>query len=934
MSQSKSLQIAAAVSAILAATTAAQAQERTASAADAPVQVTEVVVTGSRIKGNPDVLSANPITVVGATELRNSNSLDITSVLAKLPAVGSDGLNGAESSNFGGNGFEFVDLRNLGPQRTLVLVDGQRFVSSVNVGSFSAVDFNNIPTDFVDHIEVLRDGASPIYGSDAVAGVINIITKQHFDGVEVNSEIGSTDKWDKQTYAASATMGSNFDRGNFVFNFGYNRADPIMQHSRVWARNINGSANSGFWPNGRYQGTNSATGQPYDLIGDGHGGFTQTPGAAYDTTQIPNLFSQQTRKTFNTSGRYELNPGNADFPVQLVGQFMYTDRESLGIANPDPQVVVANATNGVGTAGNIGGLPGPLTPDKAGGTTSSIAFRSPVIGNRNFITDVATYRAVTGFQGTLWQKFDWEAKLIHGQSNGQGNTQNLVDQPTLGTFTGDINNLSAAQQTALRDNTTDNLKTTEDIYEAQISGPIVTVPAGDLSFAAGGDVRREALTDKPDFANATGRTDQSGTPTSGAYNLKEGFVEFNIPVLKDAFLAKELSINTAGRFSHYSNFGDAKTWKVTLNWAPTDDVRLRSTLSTSFRAPTLQELFLANTTVFNGVNDPCDANPKSGSLITTSTGALHNAVVANCAASLGAVGVNPASFTPSATGSQQIAATSGGNPHLTPEQTHDLTVGAVLTPHWVPNFQLTLDYWRIRLSNQIIQAPDAQTYLDACYSSVGLSAPACATLGPRTPVATSNQPTAGGYQSQLQTSVNSGTIHTDGVDIGLDYTWNLNDSLPAAGKLSISDTGTRTLSFEAADQIGNMNDYLGKIQQTSSAFTSANPKWTNRTTLTWSNDAFSFSWSARFIEHVKRYANPSAPPADCGTAGDCLPTVWYNDITASYTFNKKYTIVAGVDNLLDQDPPFFKDTVGRTNSNPFVYDYVGRFMYLKASAKF
>lgn len=943
MSHSKSLPIAAAVSAILAtamAESAAQAQERTASA-DAPVQITEVVVTGSRIKGNPDVLSANPITVIGATELQNSNSLDITSVLAKLPAVGSDGLNGAESSNFGGNGFEFVDLRNLGPQRTLVLVDGQRFVSSVNTGAFSAVDFNNIPTDFVDHIEVLRDGASPIYGSDAVAGVINIITKQHFDGVQVNTELGTTDKSDHQTYAASATMGHEFDRGNFVFNFGYNRSDPIYQRDRVWARDINGSANSGFWPNGIYKGIDSATGQPYSLVGDGHGGFLPTPGAAYDTTQVPNLFNEQTRKTFNTSGRYELNPGNADFPVQLVGQFMYTDRESFGVANPDPQVATVNLTPGVGPAGNtngnITGLPGPLNPAQAGGTNAQIAFRSPVIGNRNFVVDDTTYRSVTGFQGTLFQKFDWEAKLIHGQSTGQANTQNLVDQINLGTFTGNINNLSAADQTLLRDNTTDNLKTTEDIYEAQISGPAVTLPAGDLGFAVGGDVRREALVDKPDFANATLRTDQGGTPTAGGYNLKEGFIELNIPVLKDVFLAKELSINTAGRFSHYSNFGDAKTWKVTVNWAPTDDFRLRSTLSTSFRAPTLQELYLANTTVFNGVEDPCDSNPKSGSLITSASGALLKTVQANCLASFGKIGFSPtqlAAFQPSATGSQQIAATGGGNPNLTPETTHDLTVGGVITPHWVPNLQLTLDYWRIHLSNQIIQAPDAQTYLDACYSSVGLSAPACATLGPRTPVATSNQPTPGGYQSQLQTSVNAGTISTDGVDIGLDYTFDLSNLGPAAGKLTFSDTGTRTLSFLAADQDNVLNNFLGKIQQTSSAFTSANPRWTNRATLTWSDDQFSFSWSTRFIEHVEKYTNSAAPPADCANAGDCLPTIFYTDISASYNFNKKYTVVAGVDNLFDKDPPFFVDTVGRTNSNPFVYDYVGRFLYLKASAKF
>jgi iron complex outermembrane recepter protein len=934
MHRLRTLPLAALVAATLATTIAAApalAQDQPA-ASDQSVQLQEVVVTGSRIKGNPDVASSNPITVISTTELQNSNSGDLESVLAKLPSVGTDGLNSAESSNFGGNGFEFVDLRNLGPQRTLVLVDGQRFVTSANSGAFAGVDFNNIPTDFVDHIEVLRDGASPIYGSDAVAGVINIITKQHFDGVQVSASVGSTDKWDKQTYAGSATMGVQSERGGIVFNFGYNRTDPIFQRNRTWARSINGSANSGFFPNGHYQGTNP-DGSSYDLIGNGHGGFSQAP-VAYDTTQIPNLFGGSTRKTFNTSGQYELNPGSTDFPVQIVGQLMYTDRESLGIANPDPQVGVANTPTGTGTNENIGGLPGPLAPDTAGGNSSSFAFRSPVIGNRNFVTDVSTYRAVVGLQGKLLQKYDWEFKVIHGQSDGQAHTENLVDQPNLATFTGDINNLTPADLTLLRDNTTDVLRTTQDTYETAISGPVWALPAGDLSFALGGDVRREALKDTPDFANATGRTDQGGAPTSGAYNLKEGFLELNVPLLKDQFLAKELTVNAAGRYSHYSNFGNAKTWKTTLNWAPTEDIRLRTTLSTSFRAPTIQELYLSNTTLFNGVNDPCDTNPNSNSLLTTSSGSKLATVQANCSASLAAVGVNPGTFQPSATGSQQIAGISGGNPKLTPERTHDFTIGAVLTPHFVPNLQMTVDYWRIKLSNQIIQVPDPQTALDLCYASAGLSDPTCATLGPRTPVPISNQPTAGGISSQTLASLNSGTINTDGIDLGLDYTFNLSEYAPSAGKLALSDTATWTMSYLVADQSGTINNYLGKIQQTSSPFTSANPKLSNRLSATWSNDLFSFSWSARFIEHVKRYTNPNSPPADCTVAGDCLPSVWYHDIVATYTYNKRVTVIAGVDNLFDKDPPFFKDTVGRTNSNPFVYDYIGRFMYLKAVAKF
>ena len=889
----------------------------------------EVVITGSQIKGNPDVVSSNPITVISAADIRNSNSVDIQSILAKMPAVGSNGLNNAESSNFGGNGFEYVDLRNLGAQRTLVLVDSQRFVTSANSGAFAGVDFNNIPSEFIDHVEILRDGASPIYGSDAVAGVINIITKKHFSGVEFNVSGGQTSKSDKQTFAASATMGTDFDRGNIIFNLGYNKADPIYTRDRAFAGNINNSGASSFFPDGHYRGTNP-DGSSYNLIGNGHGGFSQAP-AVFDTTRIPNLYGGTTRKTFNASAHYELNPKSESWPVQLVAQVMYTDRSNFGLANPDPQVGVANTPGGAlgtGTNANIQGLPGPLDPDFPGGNTSSIRIRSTVIGNRAFLTDVQTIRTVVGLEGTAFKKLAWEVKFNSGQSDGQAHTNNLVDQINLATFTGDFNNLTAADLTLLRVNTTDLLKTTQSTFSAQISGPAFHMPAGDLSFAAGGDVRKEFLSDTPDFANATGRTDQGGTPTKGSYDLKEGFVEFDVPILKNRFLAKELSVDAAGRSSHYSNFGNATTWKATINWAPTDDIRLRSTVSTSFRAPTIQELYLANTTTFNGVNDPCDTLASSNSLLTTTTGATHATVVANCAASLGTVGINPATFQPSLN-SQQIAGISGGNASLTPEKTRDLTVGLVLTPTFVPKLQVTVDYWRIKLSNQIIQIPDAQTALNLCYASPGLSDPSCSTIGPRTPVPVSNQPAAGGITTQSLTSLNSGTVSTDGIDYGVYYTLPVG---PGAGKLSFSDTATNTLSFLAADQSGTINSFLGKIQQTSSPYTSANPRWQNRFTAGWSNQAWSVSWSARYIQSVIRYTDPNAPAANCSVKGDCLPTVWYHDIVASFGF-KNVTFGGGIDNVLDKAPPFFRDTVGRTNSNPFVYDYIGRYMYLKATAK-
>jgi outer membrane receptor protein involved in Fe transport len=471
------------------------------SAADAPQE--EIIVTGTRIKGNPDVASSNPITVVGPIELERSDTISIQNVLAKLPSVGTQGLNSQESSNFGGNGFQNIDLRNLQPQRTLVLVDGERFVSSANAGAFSAVDLNNIPIDLIDHIEILRDGASPVYGSDALAGVVNFVLKKKFDGIQVSSQVGTSGHADGTEYSVSTLMGVSNDRGSVMLDLGYNHVDPVYQRSRAFAANIDGSGVSGYFPQGHFY-DDATDGDVVNLLGNNHGGFTPYNGSKFDTTKIPNLISGYERKTANAIGSYDLNPDSTDFPIKLVGSFMFTDRSSLGVANPDPQF--AQSTT-------VGGYEGQLI---------DVAFRSPEIGDRIYVTNVQTYRLVVGLEGQLFGKYDWEFKYNNGVSTGQQETQNLVNENVLcppATPTspvgciytgGDLNNLTPAQIASLRLSPTENLRTEQDVWSGQVSGPLFTLPAGDVSFAVGGDYRSESLVDQPDSAEVLGYVDQGG----------------------------------------------------------------------------------------------------------------------------------------------------------------------------------------------------------------------------------------------------------------------------------------------------------------------------------------------------------------------------------------------------------------------------------------
>jgi iron complex outermembrane recepter protein len=193
--------------------------------------LTETIeVTGSRIK-NSDAASANPITVVSSDDIAKTSATTAEEILKKLPAV--DFVGGVSSAQTnGGNGDSVVGLRNLGAERTLVLINGLRMVATDNGASVANVDLNNIPVQMIDHIDVLRDGASSIYGADAIAGVINIVLKKHFNGIEFDGNFGISDKSDGMTYGVSSTVGSDFDRGNVIINVSHDHIDPIFDRDR------------------------------------------------------------------------------------------------------------------------------------------------------------------------------------------------------------------------------------------------------------------------------------------------------------------------------------------------------------------------------------------------------------------------------------------------------------------------------------------------------------------------------------------------------------------------------------------------------------------------------------------------------------------------------------------------------------------------------
>lgn len=763
--------------------------------------------------------------------------------------------------------------------------------------------------------------------------MVNIILKKHFDGVSINSETGFSDKHDALEYDFSATAGHNFDKGNIIVNFEYSHRDPLPQDRRDWSLNKSlpdGTQSLGSTRTlGGYAQNPTAfdvvTGRPF--IADqafGNGVFKPYNAAeddlhlsdyGYDNTEL-------TRQSFNALGHYEILP---DVNLNVDGLYtLHTSQQQLGPDAEGGDVVTNKYPNGfIIPASN------PYNPY---GVPVTLRTRRAEVGNRDYDELGGTYRLGIGLSGTVFDRYDWEVGYKYGASQDEFSFTNQYNQTHIlqvsgylpcaaadirqGCSVGDFfgrNTLTQAQARYIGFTQVNNVDVFQSYYFGKITGPIVQLPAGPLSFALGGEDRREAGQYNPDAVITSGNGDFDQKPTSGSYDVREAYLEFKIPVLKDMFFTKELSVDGAARYSNYSNFGNAETWNVAVNYAPTQDVRFRFNTGTGFRAPGITELFAGQYEAANTVNDPCD----------TSVGiaGTNKTAAANCARVLSAAGLSSTGFREQQT---QLYTYLGGNPKLQPETSRQLNAGVVLTPRWLPGLSGTVDYYRIKIANQIT-APDAQTILNTCYASANLTDSNCALIGARN----------GGQLTTVSAiNANAGFINTNGLDFGLNY------ELPLTrlglsenwGKLSLSNLDTLMLGYTEQLANGDVRDDLGRIISVSTP--QAYTRFKATTSIAYSQPNWSFQWTVRYIGPARNYVSPGEP--EDTSYGGSVGEIVYHDIVATYDWKvvPKHTIslVGGINNLFDRDPPFYYD--GSTNSLTNSYDYIGRFFYLRAGVKF
>jgi iron complex outermembrane receptor protein len=901
------------------------------------------VITGSRI-ARTNLEGLGPVTVLSSEDIELSGVNTVDELLRQLPSVGFQGIN--QNSNNGGNGLRFVELRNLGSPRTLVLVNGRRFVTNGS-GTNEAVDINNVPTALIERIDVLRDGVSTIYGSDAVAGVINFVLKDDFEGFTMELLGGLADEGDGEEAGINMLWGKNWARSNLTLSGSVFSREEIFAKDRdnsrfpvtFAARNpVPGgddirTVGSSFIPEGRVSTSNGANVffRPDPVTGASFQNYMpRRAGDAYNFNEKSYLVPEQVKYLFNASYRYELSDAMEFF---WEGEYAFRDSE---------QQLAPLPAGGIPTRANPQGFTFPIFADTsrnspfipqdflafaldgADSTVISLNRRLLETANRMFTQESRTQRVVAGFRGEIdgWNgPLNWEIFGNYGRNQSTEFTDNAINltralrsaQPELcaqdpACVVGNFFGLNGLLQTPgaidyIRYEARDRLGFHLKEVGGSISGNAFNVPAGEVKVAVGAEYRQEDGFVSPDALTVSGDSGGNGLdPTRGSFITRSMFWESTVPVVNGVTGIEEFTLEMSGRYTDYSSFGGKYLSRYGFSYAPFSDLRLRGVFATSFRAPGISDLFGGGADSFPALFDPCDNYPNISDPVA----------LANCAASLPNAGrftaANPYLQSNTA-GGAQLRANIGGNPELQEETADTYNFGMVYQPSFMPDLSIAADYFKIEIDQPIVNR-DPQRVLDNCFMSVGSSD--CANI--------QRGVIDGGVNLLSVAKQNVGKIETTGVDFDVNYAF---DSLPLLGASSVTIGGSYIFDFITTDDVGSVKTN-GFLNQNDGAI----PNFKGRIGARFQPlDNLTWSTSAQFIGGTKDRARREADQPF-----QKVSDVWYLDTSARYSFTEEYELTLGVRNLMDKRPPFFID--GGTNTNGLTYDLVGRFVFARFTASF
>lgn len=919
----------------------------------------EIIVTGSRI-ARANNTAASPVNTFDQEDIQRAGVGDIGDILNDSPLLRPNVGRRSAGANLAQPiiGATFLDLRGLGSQRTLVLVDGRRHVSS-NPGS-QAVDVSTIPNVLIERVEILTGGASAVYGSDAVTGVVNFIMRDDFEGLQADVQLGMSNRGDGFEHTYSLTGGINFDggRGNFTAHYTHfdydglstvDRQDDLIQNIGFFPnpdntgpddgipdfvilgdRNVSLISESGvilaFSP---FQSTFDGNGMPVpsDLSGISLGVFQSGGDGLYidpfTTLSIPSkrdIVYASINYEFNRSAEFFATAKYAHSVGDTTGQppqdiFVFLSRDNAYIT---PEIDALLDTAGVPPDGffNYSRVDSAFLP----------------IGKRRSTRDL--FRAVVGIKGELQDQWTYETYAQYGRTDSEsfGESRSVsrnrlsldsvldaggnpvcritIDSPgeaddcvPRNPF-GDVP-VSDELRGWLAAETAAEAILDQTVVAARITGGLFEVPAGTVDIAVGVEYRHESSEFNPNQLLQDGDDTFAFTgpvlPVSGSFDVYEGFVEAVVPILNDRPYFHDLTLEGAVGVANYSTSGTTDSYGLGANWAPSADFRFRGSLSHSVRAPNIGELFAGESGSGVFPQDPC-------SVEFINLGRAPENRAANCAA----LGI-PDGFM--ATSGLFVTQTQGGNPDLESEESDTYSIGLVLTPRALSGLFLAVDYWSIDIDNAISAFP-AQGIVDNCVDLDTIDNEFCPRVTRR----------ADNNLSMIEANlINISALEAAGVDIEGQYNFDVNGGGGWGGYFNIA------LKATYVDKLTIFPNETDPTDFDLEAGEAGDPHWQARLNLQYATEHWEAVWSTQYIGSTTQLLQDDSESFNSTRIGSKT----YHDLYARYRLRDNVEFHGGINNIFDNNPP---EVPGANLGIPSaaaqdgnVYDNLGRYFFLGAS---
>jgi iron complex outermembrane recepter protein len=910
----------------------ATALAQTAAPADQPAQLQRVEVTGSSIK-RIDAESALPVQVITREQIQKTGAANVEQLLQTISSMASSGgLTASSASGATTGGISAVSIHGLGSNRTLILINGRR-VSPYGLGFTNdnvSVDVNSIPLAALERVEVLKDGASAVYGSDAIAGVVNFILRKDFKGVEITGEYGDTTQGGGALMRGSATVGFGDlekDNYNIMLVASLQREKVLFGGQRDFAKSaididhLNDTTSGNTFPaniaaaDGSFGTRNPSrpTGclAPYSTVDP----LLSPNGCRFDPASLVTLVPRSDRVSLFGSGRLMINNNlelfaEASFnrnkirtviqPVPLSDQFAIPDTNPLanqfpynayGASIPSAAIILASTSPFYPTA-YVTGITGGATPDLL------VRYRAATAGNRD-LTDTSTApRLVLGARGTVFGA-DLETAFLHTSSEVRETVNGgypiysqflpILNSGNVNFFGPNSAAIDAQLQAATFRGDAFKIKSSIDSLAVKGSKDLFQLPAGAVAVAAGGEFRKEKY--DAQYSTELQLGDVSGyggnfLPINRDRKVAAAFGEVNVPIVKG------LEADFAVRWDKYQGVGSSTTPKLSLRWQPNSMFLVRGSVGEGFRAPSLADLYSANTQGVSptGLSDPIRC-PSTGDGIK------------DCATQFGTV--------------------FGGNAALKPEKSKSATLGIVLQP--TNDISVGLDYFKVRLKDTIIQGIDAPTILSDTVKYGALIVRGA----PDGAVDANGQALPGPISRLLQTNLNLGATKLSGWE--LDAKW----AIPAGdmGKFSLGLNGTYFLQYDTQNLDGT---YTGNVDLVNGSTGGVIPRWKHYLSIDWTRGPWNVGFAQNFQKGYHDTGGNLADPVDNPgeSVHDARNYVTY-DTQVTYSGIKNWKLTLGARNVFDHDPPYVNTNAAfQSGYDPQYADPRGRFIYARVTYAF